>query len=269
MWERSTTCPTRDHFLLQPQILSQIYWWRNRVVAGNRKLEHMGDCRGSSGDLIILDWDDTILPSSWVAGEGLRLDEPQTLPEAVVQTLRPLEESAVKLITQACNHGPVVIITNAETGWVELSAKRFLPAVVPILARLRVVSARSAFEAQFPNSPQQWKLAAFHQEIEHQCAAEATADNVPVSVTSLGDSVHEREALHGACQLMGNCLTKSVKFVEHPNVEQLRRELDLVVESFDNILHHSGCLDLMLSVSMNTVPKEVPPGGELRGDHYA
>ena len=232
-------------------------------MRSSRSSSRADAARTSNGraDLVIFDWDDTILPSSWVAGEGLRLDEPQTLPEKVAQTLRPLEESAVKLLTQACNHGPVVIITNAETGWVELSAKRFLPAVVPLLSRLRIVSARSDFEAQFPNSPQQWKLAAFHQEIEHQCVASgkagrATADS-PVSVTSLGDSVHEREALHGACELVANCLTKSVKFVEHPNVEQLKRELDLVRESFDHILHHSGCLDLMLSVSMNVMPKEM------------
>ncbi len=55
-------------------------------------------------------------------------------------------------------HGNVLIITNAETGWVELSCKKFMPRVQPYLQNLRVLSARSAFEALYPDSPSDWKV---------------------------------------------------------------------------------------------------------------
>ena len=100
--------------------------WRSESpssVAGRASHFRDGEVR-----LIILDWDDTILPSSWVVGEGLRLDEPAVLPTHIVAQLKPVEQKAVTLLRRACELGTVIVITNAETGWVELSAARFLPA---------------------------------------------------------------------------------------------------------------------------------------------
>jgi hypothetical protein len=52
-------------------------------------------------------------------------------------SLSLLQESVLQLLHRAMCFGEVVIVTNAETGWVELSAKRFLPGVVPLLAKIR------------------------------------------------------------------------------------------------------------------------------------
>lgn len=199
--------------------------------------------------LIILDWDDTILPSSWVAGEGLRLDEPHVLPARVTAKLQPIEDKATKLIQRACELGTVIVITNAETGWVELSAKRFLPAVVPLLGGVKVVSARSEFEASYPSSPQQWKMAAFGREIR-QALAHPDVGDAQCTVASLGDSVHEREALHSACRaLKSPVVTKSVKFIEHPGLEQLEREMECVTRAFEDIVSPPGNVDLALHVN--------------------
>jgi len=62
------------------------------------------------------------------------------------------------LLARGMAHGNVIIITNAETGWVELSCKKFMPRVLPFLEKLRVLSARSAFEALYPESPSDWKV---------------------------------------------------------------------------------------------------------------
>ena len=45
-------------------------------------------------------------------------------------------------------------------------------------------------------------------------------------------------------------LTKSVKFVERPTLEQLKQQVELVTKCFDEIAHHAGCLDLMLTISL-------------------
>ncbi len=47
-----------------------------------------------------------------------------------------------------------------------------------------------------------------------------------------------------------NTLTKSIKFVERPSMEQLWRQLELVTNCFKDICNHDGDLDLMLTISL-------------------
>lgn len=107
---------------------------------------------------IIFDWDDTLLSSSWLAQNGLRLDEPAVVPAEAVMQLDVLQESVISLLNRAVQHGTCIIITNAETGWVELSCKKFMPKVLPCLTKIRVLSARSNFESLYPDSPSDWKV---------------------------------------------------------------------------------------------------------------
>ena len=80
------------------------------------------------------------------------------MPEDALVQLEALSVSVIALITRAQKHGRVVVITNAETGWVQLSCRKFMPRVVPFLSQLRVLSARSTFEALHPDSPSDWKV---------------------------------------------------------------------------------------------------------------
>jgi hypothetical protein len=80
------------------------------------------------------------------------------LPPEAVSQLSVLEDSVNALLDRALGCGTVVIITNAETGWVELSCRKFLPRCLGIVSRIRVVSARSTFEALHPDSPSDWKV---------------------------------------------------------------------------------------------------------------
>lgn len=99
-----------------------------------------------------------MLSSSWLAQNGLRLDEPAVVPAEAVGQLDLLQESVIQLLQRAVLYGRVIVITNAETGWVELSCKKFMPRVMPYLQKLRVLSARSTFETYYPDSPSDWKV---------------------------------------------------------------------------------------------------------------
>lgn len=110
--------------------------------------------------VLVFDWDDTLLCSSWLAQNGYRLDYPEVIPAATMKQLETLQASVVSLLARARTYGKVMIITNAETGWVELSAKRFMPDVLPALADVEVFSARSNFESLAPESPSEWKVCA-------------------------------------------------------------------------------------------------------------
>jgi hypothetical protein len=203
---------------------------------------------------IIFDWDDTLLPSSWLSVKGLRLDYPAQLPEDVLDELKTHQESVCAVLVKAMQCGTVVIITNAETGWVELSAQRFMPRVAPLLASICVFSARSTYEPMYPNDPLQWKVAAFKQLVGHtqpmNIVEDVDEEDLERSVISFGDSVHERDAVRKVTSDLGSTFTKSVKFVERPNLEQLRREVDLVRNCLDYICGCKSDLDLMLTIQL-------------------
>jgi len=196
--------------------------------------------------VIIFDWDDTLLASSFLSGKGYRLDSILDKQSETELQLRELEQSVITVINLALSYGHVHIITNAETGWVQLSAQKFIPGVVPLLSKVKVLSARSTYESFYPESPLKWKFYAIQDKIA-KCIPEHKEKNV----LSFGDSHVEREAVRAATRGMSNTRTKSVKFAERPSMEQLRRQIELVTNCFQYIYHHDGDLDLQLTVTIN------------------
>lgn len=202
---------------------------------------------------IIFDWDDTLLSSSWVAHRNIHLDDSSVVPPDAALALAGLADSVVNLLLRAQRQGRVVIITNAETGWVELSCKKFMPKAWATVSTIRVLSARSTYERRAKDSPSEWKILAFQDEVSKAYAGRHAACSR--NVLSFGDSIHERLAVLKVTSGLGpSCRTKSIKFVERPTVEQLKRQVDLVTSCIEDIIRHDGPLDLMLTISLN-------PGG--------
>jgi len=203
----------------------------------------------SVAPLFLFDWDDTLLASSYLRGKGYRLDaEFQRTPE-VEEGLRELEQSILEVLNAAMQLGNIVIVTNAEQGWVQMSAQKFVPAVWPMLSKLKVISARSTFEQHHPNNPVQWKFCAFQENV--QAAFGVAETKVVKHVVSFGDSQVEREAVRAVTRGVTSCRTKSVKFAESPSLRELVRELQLVTNCMTYVVTHDGDLDLQLSITIN------------------
>jgi len=96
--------------------------------------------------LCFIDWDNTLFCSTWlesmkkVFGNDMQILRPsfESLEQAICKLLDTVHESGYK----------PYIVTNAENGWVELSAKRHVPTVLDKLAEINVpiISARSQYE---------------------------------------------------------------------------------------------------------------------------
>jgi len=195
----------------------------------------------------IFDWDDTVLPSTWVQRQGLRLDTASQPNEEQREMLAEVATAAGKTLRAARQHGTVVLVTNAERGWIELSCQKFLPTLSPTLENMKLVSARTTYECPQCSSPLDWKLRAFEAEINHYFGSDAMIDQSKrKNVLSLGDSVHEREALLRATTSAPNCHSKSLKFVERPDISQICKQHELITNCFDRIVHHEGNLDLCI-----------------------
>ncbi|KAL3826536.1 hypothetical protein ACHAXA_003600 [Cyclostephanos tholiformis] len=120
----------------------------------------------NSEAVIIFDWDDTILPSSFV--DRSQCDNLGELSSHTRALFREIEICTEKCLAAAACHGEVIIITNSDEGWVKYSAERYLPNLIPVLRRYRIISARTRYEKFYPNQPLCWKAAAFAHEVnEH------------------------------------------------------------------------------------------------------
>jgi len=176
---------------------------------------------------------------------------------SISKELKELEQSVIQLLRMAQNYGDVHVVTNAETGWVERSAKKFLPGVLPVLDEVQVVSARSTYEAIFPESPLKWKFYAFQQKLNIACTDSKYLKNI----ISFGDSHVEREAVRAVTRGLPQAQTKSIKFAEKPSMEQLRRQIELVTTCFQSIHRHDGDLDLQLTVTQTALERTASSPG--------
>jgi hypothetical protein len=204
----------------------------------------------SEVNLIILDWDDTLLPSTWLQQQGLQIASDADMPNHEQKMeLSMVARHVIKTLRRARRLGHVIIVTNAEKGWVELTCAKFLPEVFPHLEGIKVTSARSAFEHIQPPSPVQWKWLTFHREIAafYRMQAKLPGMQHKISIISIGDANHERTALFRATEDR-DCWTKSLKLMERPTVEQLLRQHELLFACLRPAVNFNGNLDLCLQV---------------------
>lgn len=214
---------------------------------------------GSASRVIVFDWDDTLMASSWIDREKL-LNTPSfgDLSAPLQEQFGALEEHVGWCLAAALKVGTVVIITNAEAGWVEYSAKRFMPRLLPLLQTMRVVSARSTYERFYPGAPLCWKAAAFAHEANQVFSGAGSDGAVAREIISFGDSNEERTAVKIAAGQL-DATAKSIKFVDLPNPEQLRKQVETVTSWLTWVCSHTAELDLMLMSNANSgmAPKPV------------
>jgi len=86
--------------------------------------------------VIIFDWDDTILCTSFINPTGVFNPHARISP-AVYKQLEVLDAVAVKALELSVKYGQTYIITNAGEGWVQFSAQKFMPSCVEILKKIK------------------------------------------------------------------------------------------------------------------------------------
>lgn len=234
--------PIATDYVSEPDAASREYY--QEVVGTHQK--QLPPPPTTITNIIFFDWDDTLLCSSILSGQGIKLNSEIGHQTEILQQLDELSDNIISVLNAAMTYGEVHIVTNGETGWVELSAQKFLPRVVPLLEKIQVLSARSTFEKMYPDSPMEWKFHAFEQRLANLYAGPPCFKNV----ISFGDSHAEREAIRAVTKGLPYTKTKSIKFAERPTVEQLQRQLELAVSSLQYIINHGEDLDLCMSLSV-------------------
>lgn len=188
-------------------------------IPGNKSKTH--------NSLFIYDWDDTFLPTSYLIRENM-VDNIE-LSDELKYLFFILEEIIINILNLSMNKGKVYIITNSSISWFYFSSEKFFPNLNFILNKIKVISARDEYEDLYPGDTKIWKQKAFlHLKNEIN-------DNLPSNIICFGDSLNELEAGKIFASQLSDSFIKTVKFKEKPEVEDLIKQLNLIVDKFDFI----------------------------------
>jgi len=220
------------------------------TVSGNQGLPtshsdgSLGDvCSDSANQvesLIIFDWDDTLFPTTWLQQHDY-FDKGVALSNAKEARLESMANRARVTLQMALQVAKVVIVTNAEQGWVQSSCKKFMPSLVSLVKTIEIVSARTTYEGVTKDMTE-WKRMAFQEEVELFYGPDQ--DGQQRNIVSLGDSMHEMRALKSVTDGIPNCWGKSIKFWDYPSIQQLIDQHDLLVTTLLDVVEDNGHVDV-------------------------
>jgi hypothetical protein len=155
--------------------------------------------------------------------------------------LKVVEKQVLEILELAVSFGQTLIITNAQSGWVETSAKLWTPSLLNVLQKVQVVSARSRYEAEFPNDATRWKCEAFLD------VSRRLDNQVITNLVALGDSEHEMKATQVLAEEFQRASVKFVKFAALPSPKALQQQLALVNQAFRDIVEKGSNFSIKLT----------------------
>ena len=181
--------------------------------------------------LIILDWDDTLFPTSWIVRNKIDLADEKMRYKYMVYFSR-LDALLYGVLTKLVKYGQVVIVTNAANRWVDLSANMVPNSKKVIDKQIIVMSAREVFQNKYPNEVHMWKKLVFKQLTDSYFIEHGL-----MNIVSVGDAEYEFNAttdLYDKHSVVKRKLLKTVRFIKDPTFDSLIDQLEV----FDNCVHN-------------------------------
>jgi hypothetical protein len=226
-------------------------------VAETDLLHSVTSNSNSTACLVIYDWDDTILPTSWLRSLGYLSNNiadmvgtpPPVLPSHVASMMRMIEEAAIANLSAAGKRGRVVIVTNSSVLWVPFTAKRFFPRLSQIVENgFEVYSARPAQAENagpnyvyLPSMAVTWKTDKFRELVG--------STHFPTCV-SVGDGFAERCAVLAIAS--SKMSGKAVRYPLQPSGAALLEQLRATISCLDDLIGDPRTGDLYLNPHVGT-----------------
>jgi len=188
--------------------------------------------------LIILDWDDTIFPSSWLKKNMTKFNTDNV-------NFKELDKIILKLSNVLNDLGYVVIITNANLEWIEFSGQ-FIPQSYEFMSnKFEIISARTKYE-MVGSDMFLWKKLAF-MDVFQNLESKTNIQNI----ISVGDAEYEFKATLDlvAKFKLSKKFFKTIRLQTTPHIEIIMDELDVLTDDFDRIVNEKRNLDLLFECS--------------------
>lgn len=192
--------------------------------------------------LIILDWDDTLFPTTWIHKNNVNIFNNKKI--LYDKFFKHLDILLHKLFTKMIKYGTVIIITNALLNWIDISLS-LLPNLTKLFKnkQINIISARGEY-SHISKDPEIWKKLAFKNEIIRNLSEKKYINNI----ISLGDAEYEYFALINLYENNNKNykLLKSVKFIRYPSINQIYNQIELLIQFIFEVCKEPLHLDLEL-----------------------
>lgn len=181
---------------------------------------------------IILDWDDTLLPSTLIQNSYF-IDH---------SILRNLETILICFVSLLTTKGDVNIVTNSNFEWLYPSCEKYYPNFYVLLKQLHAVSTFSIRDKCESKDPTVWKACAMREIIKNKNYTQ---------IISFGDAHFERIAVFTIGKLM-NCRAKHIHFISRPSIKDLEYEWLKIHKIIDDIFIDPRTIDICLQKINNS-----------------
>jgi len=189
--------------------------------------------------LIILDWDDTLFPTSWLLKNNINLANNN------ITFFSKLDDLLVKLFKKIVKYGQVAIVTNASTKWVQTSSN-ILPNTQKIMNhKILLISAREGYQEVYPDQMDLWKKLIFKDLVDKHFSG-----HILQNIISIGDADYEFYALTDLFDnnsVTNKRVLKTVRLMKDPSFENLLDQIAVLSESVEKLLFANKHMDLLFT----------------------
>jgi hypothetical protein len=208
-----------------------------------------------------IDWDDTCMCSHWLKVNGFSFAKADTHEKReFLEMGEALTHAVGPLLMKLAEFGRVVIVTNANDGWVQESCSTFMPKLVNLIGKLTVVSAQDRYRP-YVASPIEWKRRTFRDVLDAETRPLGRVRNL----ISIGDGTAEHVAIHSLDTypdkhvLNPKNILKSVKLLDMPSPNQLIEQLVILTKMIEGIMQHPNRLDIYAHITYSAMLPPLPP----------
>jgi hypothetical protein len=202
--------------------------------------------------LIILDWDDTLFPTTWVTSNDINIKNISSIDSKesknIIDFFSKIDIELEYLLKTLLKCGHVAIITNAMLNWINISSG-ILPRTSKLLNlnkdNIDIISARGSYQDK-SNDPMDWKKLAFAEIIKRNKFRKLN------NIISIGDAEYEYKALinlHEKPNTKNYKLLKSVRFVKYPSNHILLDQLCVMQKAAIKVCSSKTHLDLRFEMN--------------------
>jgi hypothetical protein len=215
-------------------------------------------------NIFIIDWDDTLYPTTWVHKNSIDVTKLELLHDYRVYFLE-LDKTISTLLESLNQVGDIWIVTNASLNWIkscllglELTRKTI------IINKIRIVSARDSYSLN-NSSPTEWKILTFQDIMENiiNKINKRLKPNTFINIISIGDAMYEYMALINLDNFIKSYTSKSssfysnnkikyflknIKFIEKPNFDCIIDQMNVLDKNKEQIVNKLEFIDLKFTL---------------------